>query len=152
MTADRASGRALPNLYLLHGTPSSSRIAGENNRTHRPRSACREECRIHTKRTVSVQLAPGVAPAMAIHASPGAGAAKLDRHHPGETLANVVGMQARQRTSVQIHLVDRQLARAFAGAEDMPPVRIDLERPRRLLRRRLADGRQLAARVDRKAC
>src|SRR5262245_51689657 len=73
---------------------------------------------------------------------------ELYRHHPRQTLADVVGVQARQPAGALVHLENGQLARALAGAENVAAVRIDLERTRRLLRRRLAQRRQLAPRVD----
>src|SRR5262249_13366919 len=68
--------------------------------------------------------------------------------HPAKTLAHVLRVQARQFARVGVNAVDGQLPGAFAGRQQEPAVRLDVERARRLLRRRLPQGRELAGAVD----
>src|SRR2546421_11410144 len=77
--------------------------------------------------------------------------AELHRHHPRQALANLVGVQARQVARGEVHPEDREFAGALAGAEDVTAIWVDLKRTRRLLRRRLAQRRELAGLVDREA-
>src|SRR5262245_22567694 len=77
---------------------------------------------------------------------------ELHRPYPRQTLAHVVGAQLRQFAARRVDAVDGQLARAFAGAEEVAAVRFDVEGARCLLGRRLAQGRELGGvGIDREA-